>query len=174
MAGIGDGTFGKTPDAFIGVQLGRVAREVLEMEAADASASAAQTRRRVSAGVVEQGNDWAMQVFHEFMQERVDLFIGDVALIDPEGKSETLTAGTNRYSRDDRQFVAASAVTKDRRLAARSPGSQNRRNQQKPRFINENDVCIQSVRFFLMRGQSRCFQRWIATSSRSIARRSGF
>jgi hypothetical protein len=63
---------------------------------------------------------------------------------------------------------------KDRRLSTRRPGSTHERCEKKPALVKKDDVGVQSLRFFLMRGQSTLTQRRIAASSRSRACRSGF
>jgi hypothetical protein len=76
---------------------------------------------------------------------------------------------------DDRDLVAAPlAMTMDGSLALRRPGLDDIGNQEEARFISKDYMGTQPRSVFFIRGQSFCFQRSIACSSRSSARRSGF
>jgi hypothetical protein len=61
-----------------------------------------------------------------------------------------------------------------RRLAAGAPGLAHGRDQQEARFVEEKQMGSQPCGVFFTRGQSVRFQRSMASSSRSRARRSGF
>ena len=76
---------------------------------------------------------------------------------------------------DDGHLVAsAAALVQDRGLAAGRPTAPHERGEQQAALVDQHQARIQAPRLFLIRGQSAFTHRWIATSSRSRARRSGF
>jgi hypothetical protein len=66
------------------------------------------------------------------------------------------------------------AMAQLRRLAAGRPGAAHGGDQEEARFVREDKVGAQPRGVFFTRGQTSRFQRSIARSSRSRARRSGF
>lgn len=60
-----------------------------------------------------------------------------------------------------------------RRLAPRGPGSGPCGPGAQATFVDKHDQSALATRFFFIAGHSTRFHRWMATSSRSIARRSG-
>lgn len=65
-------------------------------------------------------------------------------------------------------------LIEDRSPTPRGPTSPNQRSQHQAALVEENQRCLQSRRFFLIRGHSSLIQVRMASSSRSRARRSGF
>ena len=85
------------------------------------------------------------------------------------------STGHQGERRNDGHLVAgAAALVQDRRLAAGRPAAADDRGQQQAPLVDEHERGIQAPRFFLMRGHSTFTHRWMAASSRSRARRSGF
>ena len=66
------------------------------------------------------------------------------------------------------------AMMNEGRLTARSPALSHRGDQEETRLVYEDDVGTQPRTVSFTFGQVRCFQRSIASSFRSSARRSGF
>ena len=92
-----------------------------------------------------------------------------------EVQPRALAAGRQGQGGDDRHFFARSpALIQDRSLAAGCPTTPHERGKQQAALVDEYQRGVQAPRFFLMRGQSTFTHRWIAASSRSRARRSGF
>ena len=89
-------------------------------------------------------------------------------------KAEALTAGADRETGNDRDAIAAVPVAQQRRVAARRPGTQHGGREHETGFVYEDEVGPQPNGVFFTRGQAFRFQRAIAGSSRSRARRSGF
>src|SRR5947199_337888 len=87
---------------------------------------------------------------------------------------DPLTLGRKRYRADRRQVIMTGKGILHRSFAARSPGPAVYRLQQEARFIEKHDGSLLLSSLFLMRGQVRFRHRWMATSSRSMARRCGF
>lgn len=94
---------------------------------------------------------------------------------DREVEAHASAAGRHGQRADHRDLLpVASALSQDRRLAARGPSPAHERRQQNAALVEEDDVGVQALGFLLMRGQSTLIQRRITVSSRSRARRSGF
>ena len=89
-------------------------------------------------------------------------------------KAQMLALRADRDSRDDRDLVPSVAMPMHRSLAARGPSLDDMRDQQEPGFVREDDMGAQPRSVFFTRGQSFRFHCSIASSSRSIARFSGF
>ena len=125
-------------------------------------------------GVVQKYKQRGPQMPEQMAEEDADLLLSDV----PEPKlvveAEVLSFRTDGDSRDDGDLVSPIAMTNDRGVATRCPGLDDIRDQEKPRFVGENEVGTQPRSVFFTRGQSFCFQRSMASSSRSTARVSGF
>ena len=76
--------------------------------------------------------------------------------------------------RADREPIVALGVAEDRRLAPRRPGAPYGRREHEARFVGEDEMGLQPESPLFTRGQRVRFQRAMAASSRSRARRSGF
>ena len=107
-------------------------------------------------------------------QKAADVGLADVVMVPLVVETEALTDRTDRETRDDRDAITAIPVAQQRRLAARRPGPQHGGSEHEARFVYENEVGPQPNGVFFTRGQAPRFQRAIAGSSRSRARRSGF
>ena len=118
----------------------------------------------------------AWQVARERTEERDqprrrDILVGAQREVQPRA----LAPGRQGQGRDDGHLLPGRpALIQDRRPAAGRPGPPHDRGEQQPTFVDEHQAGVQAPRFFLMRGQSTFTHRWIAASSRSRARRSGF
>ncbi len=128
----------------------------------------------VCPGVVEQRDHRAAEMTKQVTKELADFHLADVVEVETVIEPQSLTLGAHRDARDDRHLVPAVAMPDDRRLAARSPGTQDVGDQEEPRFVAENEVGAQPSGVFFTLGHSSRFQRAITRSSRSTARRSGF
>lgn len=71
-------------------------------------------------------------------------------------------------------LVEPSLLVEDGSLSSWRPSTSDDRGHQQPAFVDKRQMSVQLLRFFLRRGHSCLTQRWIAFSSRSRARRSGF
>ena len=60
------------------------------------------------------------------------------------------------------------------RLAAGCPGPPHKRHHQEAAFVEKDESGAYPGGVFFTRGQSALTQRWMAASSRSMARRCGF
>jgi len=171
---IGQGALGMIPDPFIGIEVGRIAREVAQMQTAVALAECFDRITFVDGGVIEQQYDRSAQMTQQLPNEFANSRPIQVVVVEAEVQTEPLALRAHRDRRDDRNLVAAGAMAKQRRLSPRRPGLDDRRDQEEARFIGEDDRGAQPSGVFFTRGQSSRFQRSMALVLRSSARRCGF
>ena len=128
----------------------------------------------VNLPVVEQGDDRSAQMAQDIVQEpanHVTVYIRAEQLAE---QSQAAAVRADGNSGDRRDPIVAVEVAVNRRLAARAPGLAHRGDQQKARFVEEEQMGPQPRGVFFRRGHTARFQRAMASSSRSRARRSGF
>ena len=125
-------------------------------------------------GVVEKHDHRAAQVAKQVAEENTNLLLPDVAEPKLIIEAEMFSLGTDGDSRDDGDSVSPIPMAQNRSLAPRGPGLDHVGDQQEPGFVDEDEVGAQPRSVFFTRGHSFCFQRWMAGSSRSTARRCGF
>lgn len=148
---------------------------MLNAEAGMSPEEALQRFPLVSAGVVQQNNDRSPEMPQQLTQEPADLLLPDVVKKEEIVEAQVVPPRAHRNSGNDGDLVASPlAMTKNGSLALRSPGSDHVGNQEEARFIGKDDVGTQPRSVFFIRSQSFCFQRAMAFSSCSSARRSGF
>jgi len=171
---VGQLSFGKGPDALVGVQLRRVGREVREAKPRVTAAQHAKRFPLVGPGVVQEDDHRSPQMPQQVAEELADFRLADVGRVKAVVESEPSALGTHRDRRDHRDLVPAVAVTMEWRLTPGRPGPQDGRDQEEPRFVREDEVGAQPRGVFFTRFQSFRFHASIASSWRSTARRSGF
>jgi len=92
-----------------------------------------------------------------------------------EEQPDTVAPGRNDQPGDRGHFpVGVGLLAKERRLSPRSPSPADERGHQEAALVEEDQRCASSRGVFFTLGQVVLTQRRIASSSRSIARRSGF
>jgi len=126
------------------------------------------------ARVVQQNNHWPPQMPQQVAEKLANLLLPDVLEVKLIEKTQALPLRADRDSRDHRDLVPSVSMVDHRRLPHRCPGLGDVGDQQKPGFIGKNYMGAQPRGVFFTRGQSFCFQRAMAASSRSMARVSGF
>lgn len=174
-AAVGKLRFGKVPDTFFGIELGRVGRKSFEMEPGVGTAQGADQIAAMHAAVVPQNDDGTAKVAQEMTQEVADLRLPNVLGMQAIVQPEALPYGTDREPRNRRDLLTSTlAVTNDGSLSAGSPGLANRGDQEEPGFVDEDEVGTQPHGVFFTLGHSSRFQRSISSSLRSVARRVGF
>ena len=107
-------------------------------------------------------------------QKGTDLGVADVVSMAAEVEAEAVALGADGDAGDDRDAVVAVPVIHVRSVATPRPGPAQGWDQEEARLVDEDDVGTQPRSVFFTRGQSLRFQRSMASSSRSSARRSGF
>jgi hypothetical protein len=173
-AAVGQVALGQAPDPLIGIQLRRVAGEMLQTQTRMLPEQLVQWLAFMRWGLVQKHNHRAGQVPKQMAEEDAHLLPPDVAEPKLVIKAEILSLGTDRDPRDHGDSVSATAVVQGRSVAARGPGLDHVGDQQEAGFVGEDEVGAQPRGVFFIRGQSLCFHRSMACSSRSVARRSGF
>jgi len=173
-ATVGQGVLRKLPDSLVGVELGRVAGEAVEMEPGVAVLERADGVAAVDRAVVPDHHHGAAEMAEQIPEKGADLGVLDVLGREEKVEAIAAAAGTDREAGDDRDALAPLAVTQEWGLAARRPGATHARDQEEPRLVDEDDVGAQPRGFFLMCGHVSRFQCSILSSLRSSARRSGF
>ena len=128
----------------------------------------------VGAGVVEEHNHRAAQMPKQMSEEHAHLLLPDIAEPEMVVKAEVLSFRTDGDSRDGRDLVPPIAMANDWSAAAGCPGFDDIRDQEESGFVGKHEVGAQPRSVFFTRGHSFCFQRSMASSSRSMARVSGF
>lgn len=102
---------------------------------------------------------------------------GDDVLVGQERKvkSHSASPGGDGECRDHRDaLMGASALIKDGRLSHGRPSATDEWGHEKPALVQENKGCLQPPGVFFTRGHWDRTHPWLAASSRSRARRSGF
>jgi len=171
---VGEPLFRELPDAFIRVELGGVAGEAIEMQPGEGATQRPDRVSLVNGSVVPHEDDWPSKMPKQVPEKGADLGVLDVLVVEGVVQAETSAAWAHRDRGDDRDSIAPLPVVEQRRLAPRRPGLAHTRDQEEARLVGEGEVSTQPRGFFLMRGHSCFFQRSIASSFRSRARRSGF
>lgn len=144
------------------------------MEARNAATDFSDAVPFVNAGIVADHDHVTPKMTQEVSEERTDFVVLDVLRMTLKVQTHSAAPGCDRDSGDDGDTVSAIAMLDERGLAPGRPGLPEGRNQQESRLVDENEVGTQPRSVFFRRGQSLRFQRSIASSSRSRARRSGF
>jgi len=162
------------PDAFVGVQLGRVCREGHQMQTACASEKFLHRIAAMDCAVVQQHDQMTTDLTQEMPQEDGHLFTLDVVLVELAVQRAMESPGTDGDAGDSRDPVVGIPVMHDGGLSDRTPRLAHGRDQEEPGFVDKQDVGRQPCGVFFTAGQTDRFQSAIATSLRSTARRSGF
>jgi len=128
----------------------------------------------MGSGVVQQGNHWPSQMPQQVAEKRTDFLLPDVLEVKLVEEAQPLALRADRDPGNHRDLVPPITMLDHRRLTARRPGLGDMRDQQESGFIRKDYMGAQPRGVFFTRGQSFCFQRAMAPSSRSMARVSGF
>lgn len=171
---IGDGALRVGPDILSGIGLGSVRGQGLQAETTHPAEEFSDGRTFVNLSIVEKDDDFAPEV-QEQVSEKVAHILGvDVGAVETKVQPGAVPTRAQRYRGDDRNLLTSLSMTEERGLSPRCPGAQHQRTELEAGFVHENYVGAQPPGVFFTRGHSRSFQRWIASSSRSKARFSGF
>jgi len=173
-ATVGEAPFRVGPDGFVGIELRGVGRKQLEMEPRELAADFSDPFSLVDAGVVPDHDYVPAEVAQQVPEEFADLAVPDVRDVALEVQADAPTPGCKGDARDHGDAIMSVAMMNDGRLTARSPGLSHRGDQEEARLVDEDDVGTQPCSVFFTLGQVRRFQRSMASSFRSSARRSGF
>ena len=173
-AGVGQRLLEQRPDALVGIEFRGVGRKRFEAESRMTREQVVNRAALVDLPVVEEGDDVSPQMAQHISQEAADHVAVDIRVEQLTVQPQAPTLRADGDSGDGRDPIVAVDVTVKRRLAARAPGLAHRGDQQKARFVEEEQVGPQPRGVFFRRGHTVRFHRAMASSSRSMARRSGF
>ncbi len=138
-AAVGQVSFGQRPNSFVGVEVGSVGGKVLEVQARVSAEELGERWAVVGGGVVEQNDDGAAEVAEQLAEKSTHFFLSDIVEEEQIVEAQVLSLGTDRDSRDDGDFVAASlAMTLQGGAPLGSPRSDHQGSQQEARFIGKN------------------------------------
>ena len=163
------------PEDFDRIELGRVGRQQDNIPVPSTQVTGDDLGAVARQPVPDEDKGTA-QMTSECSKERNQPHGGDV-LIGAQGKVQTWATPPRRQRQggDDGHLVArAATLIQDRSVSAGRPAAPHNGSEQQAALVDEHQARVQAPRFFLMRGQSTFTHRWIAASSRSRARRSGF
>jgi hypothetical protein len=172
---MGERGFEVGPDELVGIQVGGLAGERLDVHPWTTGEQGANVGTLVNAAAVPENDDVPAELAEHGAQEHRDLHMSDIApRLEMAVEPAAPPPGADGHGRDRRDFVAAIPMPDDRRVAAGRPGTPEVGNQQEATFVEEHQMGVQALRVFFTATQRYRFQRAMAASSRSTARRSGF
>ena len=161
---IGEGVgFQVRPKVFGRIEFGGIGREEDRMQARRACNEVLGLGRAVRVETIPQQNDVAGEVAQQLAQEGNDFRAADVRRrMKAEIEVEPISAGGHANGRHHGDLLMMTgAMTQDRCLPTRAPGSAQDGSHQDAAFIEENKMGVQPAGFFLARGQSVRIQFWI-------------
>ena len=112
----------------------------------------------------------------EMLKERTDRSGVDISLgMKAEEQPDSVSAGRDDQGGDGGNFpIGVGPVPDEGCLTAGCPSPPHQRHHQEAAFVEKDESGAYPSGVFFTRGQSAWTQRWMATSSRSTARRCGF
>ena len=171
---VGQRLLRELPHAFVGVEFRGVARKAVQVEPREGTAQGTDRLALVDGAPIPEENHGAAEMAEQMPDEVADLGMLDVLRVEMVVQAEMTAAWTHGDSGDGGDPITPLPVVEKRCPSARRPRPAHTGNQEEARLVGEDDVGTQPRGFFLMRGHCSLFQRSIASSSRSSARRSGF
>ncbi len=172
---VGEFPFGQRPDSFVGIEVRGVGGEMLNVQAGMSLEQVLERLPLVRGGIIQQNDDRSPEMPQQLTQEPADLLLPNVVKKEEIVEAQVMPPRAHRNSGNDGDLVAPSlAMAIHGSLALRSPGSDHVGDQEEARFIGKDDVGTHPRSVFFIRSQFFCFQRPMAFSFCSSARRSGF
>ena len=172
---VGELCFEMRPHPFIRVEFRRVAGKPFEMQTRAPRLQGLDVRPLVNAAAIQHDDHLAAEMTQQGAEEDGDLDVADIlARMQMQIEANPAARCTDGDGGNRRDLVALVAVPDDWRLAPGRPGPPDIGDQQESAFVGERQMSLQALRVFFILVQRYRFQRSMAASSRSIARRSGF
>ena len=168
--------FEVTSDIFGGIQLRGIGWKKHGVETGVLSQPSLHPSTPVGQQAIPQQDPLVRQLVQELSQEFSDPLGCDVrAGMEAEIQMHAVPLRVDHQSGDDGNLLpGAASLVQQRPVPAGRPAPPDQRCHQQAALIEEGQPGVQPRGFFLIRGPCRFTQRWIASSSRSMARRSGF
>lgn len=157
-----------SPHVFDGIEFGSIGRQPLDLNASLGGGDEVFDQKAAMYGrAIPKDQDFSRNMPLEMFQELNHPQTLDAAGVDlkeepPQGQST-----------DEREAFPVKRLLQNGRLSAQRPSACPRRPGAQPAFVNEDNGSVLPARLFFNAGQTSRFQRAIALSSRSMARRSG-
>ena len=156
------------PHVFDGIEFERIGGQPLDLEAPLGGGNEVFDQKAAMDGrAIPENQDFSGNLLLEVFQELNDLKTFDAAGMDLKQKPP------QGQSADERKAFPVERLLQNRRLPSRGPGACARWSGAQPAFVNQDKGLALPARLFFNAGQTARFQRAIACSSRSMARRSG-
>src|SRR3989344_2219823 len=142
---VGERSFEQTPNKFVRVEFGCIARKEVGMKPGRAAQESLNQLRAVSLASVPQENDGARNMPSQRSQKLTDLkganiFVG----METDIKRCSFSFGADRNGGDCRYLRPVSGHTHDRSLASGRPGFGNVGDQKEAAFVEERQTSPQS------------------------------
>jgi hypothetical protein len=160
---------GEVPDSFVGIELGRVGRELVEMKSARSGAECTHESSAMRIAAVPDDEEMTRDRPQQGAQEVSRLLLADVVRVQLKVEVQALSDRRDRDPGDGRDAIPAIEAPHDRGLADRGPSGSDRRSQLEARLVDEDEVGAQPLGVFFTAGQSSRTKRRIAAASRSSA-----
>jgi len=173
-AAIGEPVLEKIPDAFVGVQFWRIGGERHQMETASAGKEFLNRIAAMDVAVVQKNDEMASYLAQQMAKKEGDLFALDVVLIELTVERAVKGLGTDGDAGDGGDAVVAIVIGLNRGLPHRPPSSTDGGKQEEAGFIDKHYVGREPRGVFFTAGHTLRFHASMASSSRSMARPSGF
>jgi len=147
---IGQGPFELIPDKLIGIKLGSISREPVDMETGMFGQKFFDHFTLVRCAAVPEQDDGSAQVSVKMFEKPDHLGRTDVFVAVELGVKRNLSSFRgNRKRRDSRDFCPASGNRKMGCFSFRRPSTNHVGHQEKPTFIQEDQIGPQLLGFFL-------------------------
>ena len=137
------------PDELIGVQLGRIAGEALDVDTRMAAQEVNEFRSLVDAGSIPEDDHVPAKMTQQVLQEVRDLRLADVLLVEMDVETDSSARRAYGDCGDGGDLRPLVGVADDWSLASRCPGAPDGRYQQETTLVQEYQVRLQAGRFFL-------------------------
>ena len=136
------------PDALVGVEVWRIGRESLDVQAGMGVDEGLDLLAGMNAAAIPEQHDRPRNLPKEVAQEEHDLGLRDVLPVQVEVETDALPSEAYGDRRNRGDSVVSVAVPDDRRLAPRRPSAPDVRDQQEAAFVQEGQVRLQLLDFF--------------------------
>lgn len=122
---------------------------------------------------IPQQQDLLSSVAPQGIEETHDLGSADTASMESQKPSQATGSRCRQHQTDGRKRLPVERLDHHRRAPPGCPGSPHWRSLGEARLVEKTEPGLQPLGFFLILGQWSFFQRVIARSLRSLARRAG-
>jgi hypothetical protein len=141
--------FRSCPDLLDWIKFRSIGRKPLDTEASRKAFSQSAYCRTMNAPAIQNPDDSAREMTHNFNGKTLKILMANVAEIHPEKQGQSLPVRRDAKHRNHRQPVPSVPRIQNRRLTSGTPGSTNQRLQQQTGFVGHQDVSTAFSGFFL-------------------------